>query len=159
MRQTRRRGLALSIVAGLMLSGAVTVAAGSTDWFVSFERLQVAPVDRAETTQLVEAGIIETDGFSELVFSLGGEFKEGIPESGTVGVVLIPDIDIFTYLLRNEGEFVFPLEAKVEIRGLSSAIFVSEQQWAKVAFPRYRVYLYNETTSGATVSLFVYRTR
>ena len=159
MKTAGARQLALPIACGLLLAVAMVHAADETKWFVSFERIQVAPVDRSDTTQLVEAGIIETDGFSDLVFSLAGEFKEGIPKSGTVGVVLIPDIDVFTYLLRNEGEFVFPLEAKVEIRDPSSAIFISDQQRAEVAFPRYRVYLYNETTSGATVSLFVYRTR
>ena len=159
MRVAKPRQLALSIAVGLVLLTATADAADETKWFVSFERIQVSPVSRSDTTQLVEAGIIETDGFSELIFSLGGEFKEGIPESGTVGAVLIPDIDVFIHLFKNEGEFAFPLEAKVEIRGLSSAIFISEQQRAKVAFPRYRVYLYNETGSGAMVSLFVYRTR
>ncbi len=134
-------------------------AAEQTRWFVSFERVQVAPVQRSDTTQLIEAGIIETDGFTDLVFSLGGEFKEAVPRSGTVGALLIPDVEVFDYLLRNEGHIVFPLEAKVEIGGQPGAIFVSEQQTAKVAFSRYRVYFYNETTSGATVSLFVYRTR
>jgi hypothetical protein len=159
MIEARNLCLGLFVVAGLMLAGAVPVAAEDTSWFVSLERNLVAPVKRGDANRLVEAGTIETDGFSELIFSLGGEFKEAIPESGTVGAVLIPDIDAFIYLLRSEGEFVFPLEAKVEIRNLSSGIFVSEQQRARVAFPRYRVYLYNETTSGAMVSLFVYRTR
>ena len=160
MRPTRKCNLMIStVVAALLMCGALTVAAEDTNWFVSFERIQVAPVKRADTTQLVEAGIIETDGFSELVFSLGGEFKEAIPEHGTVGVILIPDIDAFTYMLRNEGTIVFPLEAKVDIAGLTGAVFISEQQTAKVAFPRYRVYLYNETSSGAMVSLYVYRTR
>ena len=155
----RSRRLIVSMVVSLLFFGATSLGAENANWFVSFERIQVAPVNRSDTTQLVEAGVIETDGFSELVFSLGGEFKEGIPESGTVGVVLIPDLPVFTELLRIEGEFIFPLEAKVEIRGLKSAIFVSEQQSAKVAFPRYRVYFYNETSSGAMASLFVYRTR
>ena len=134
-------------------------AAEPTNWFVSFERVQVAPVARSDTGQLVEAGTIDTDGFSELVFSLGGEFKEIVPESGTVGALLIPDLEVFQYLLRNEGHIVFPLEAKVQIGGRPGAVFISEQQTAKVAFARYRVYFYNETTSGASVSLFVYRTR
>ena len=147
------------LVAAMVVASA-SFAVEDTQWFVSFERISVAPVMRSNTTQLVEAGRIETDGFSELIFSLGGEFKEGVPTSGTVGAVLIPDIEIFQYLLRTEGQFVFPLEVKVEIQGnLKGAIFISEKQTAKIAFPAYRVYLYNETSSGATVSLFVYRTR
>ncbi|MDH3626746.1 MAG: hypothetical protein OEV00_10420 [Acidobacteriota bacterium] len=155
----RSHRLVLSVTVALLLLGSTTIGADNTNWFVSFERVQVPPVERSDTTQLVDAGTIQTDGFSELVFSLGGEFKEGIPESGKVGVILIPDMPVFTELLRTEGEFIFPLEASVDIRGLSSAIFISDQQTAKVAFPRYRVYVYNETTSGAMVSLFVYRTR
>ena len=156
------RGLSRSrsfIFVALILFAATSVAAQGPGWFTSFERVHVPPVQRNDTTQLVEAGTIDTDGFSELVFSLGGEFKEAIPGSGTVGAILIPDIEMFIYLLRSEGEFVFPLEAKFSVRSMPSAIFVSEQQRAKIAFPRYRVFLYNETTSGATVSLFVYRTR
>jgi len=151
--------LVVSIAAVLVFTGASVAFAEDSKWFVSFERIPVPPVKRSDTTQLVEAGTIDTDGFTDLVFSLGGEFKEAVPQSGTVGVVLIPDMDVFTHLLQNEGEFVFPLEAKVSIRDLPGAIFVSEQQTARVAFPRYRAYLYNETSSGAVVSLFVYRTR
>lgn len=149
-------GLGLLLALFLMTLPAL---ADDSHWFVSFTRIQVPPVERANTTQLIDAGTIETDGFTELVFSLGGEFKEGIPTTGRVGVVLIPDIDVFQTLLINEGEFIFPLEAQADIKDLASAIFVSSQQTARVAFPRYRVYLYNETSSGAMVSLFVYRTR
>ena len=159
MRKKGNCGLVILLLAGLLFPGSVALAVDNTNWFVSFERIQVSPVNRNDTSQLIEVGTIETDGFTELVFSLGGEFKQGVPKSGTVGVVLIPDIDIFNTLLLTEGEIIFPLEAKVEIRNLSSAIFISEQQRAKVAFPRYRIYMYNETTSGAMVSLFVYRTR
>ena len=142
----------------LVLLGSIAAFAAG-DWFVSFERVQVAPVERSATPSLVEVGTVETDGFSELVFSLGGEFKEGVPSSGTIGAILIPDIDIFQYLLRNEGQFIFPLEVIFEVGKMNGAMFVSPAQTAKVAFPSYRVYMYNETTSGATVSLFVYRTR
>ena len=152
------RCLALLALIGLFLMPAVAQSADRS-WFVAFERVAVAPVARSNTTQLVDAGTIDTDGFSELVFSLGGEFKEGIPETGTVGAILIPDREPFLYLLRNEGKIVFPLEARADVTGQRDSIFVSPQQTARVAFPRYRVFLYNETSSGASVGLFVYRTR
>jgi len=63
------------------------------------------------------------------------------------------------YLLRNEGHFAFPVEIKFDVAGLNSQVFLSHQQTAKIAFPRYRIYLYNETHSAAAVSLFVYRVR
>ena len=152
-------GVASLTLVGLQLSGTATHADDGSHWFVSFDSVTLPPTARSDTTQLLEIGSIETDGFSDLVFSLGGEFKEGVPTSGRVGVVLIPDIDLFDNLLRNEGEFVFPLEVIYEVGPLNSAIFISPQQTAKIAFPRYRVYLYNETTSGASVVLYVYRTR
>jgi hypothetical protein len=152
-------GLVLLTLMGVQISGTEARAEFDSHWFVSFDSANLPPVERKNTTQLLEIGSIDTDGFSELVFSLGGEFKEGVPSSGRLGAVLIPDIDLFDYLLRNEGEFVFPLEVTYEVGPLNSAIFISPQQSAMVAFPRYRVYLYNETTSGASVVLYVYRTR
>jgi hypothetical protein len=152
-------GLALLTLMGTLISGTEARAQFDSHWFVSFDSVNVAPVARRNTTQLLEMGTIDTDGFSELVFSLGGEFKEGVPSSGRLGAVLIPDVEVFDFLLRNEGEFVFPLEVTYEVGPLNSAIFISPQQTARIAFPRYRVYLYNETTSGASVVLYVYRTR
>jgi hypothetical protein len=149
---------ALVILACAVAGAAIVVA--DEGGFVPFERIQVAAgVARTDTTQLVDAGTIDTDGFSELVFSLGGEFKEGVPESGTVGAILVPDREPFLHLLQKEGKVVFPLEARVDIRGLRDPIFVSEQRTARIAFPRYRVFLYNETRSGASVWLFAYRDR
>jgi hypothetical protein len=96
---------------------------------------------------------------ADLVFSLGGEFKEGIPKSGMVGVILIPDTEVAVHLLESEEYIPFPLEAVYNTQGLKRTVFISDQQTAKIAFPRYRVYFYNETDSGATMSLFIYRTR
>jgi len=143
---------------------ALAVAAPSTaaldnSWFVSLPRNQVAPTPRSAVTQLHDAGTVDTDGFKNLVISLGGEFKEGQPRSGAVGALLIPDHEIAEYLLRNEGVFVFPIEVRFELNADSGPIFMSQAVDARVAFPRYRVYLYNETASGASVSVFVYRTR
>ena len=153
----RRTGLALLLLLALPVVQAADD--GDHSWFVSFNRVQVQPVHRADSSQLELAGTIDTDGFTDLVFSLGGEFKERLPESGVVGAVLIPDTEVSVYLLENEGYIPFPLEVTFDTRGLKRSVFMSEQQTAKVAFPRYRVYFYNETNSGATMSLFVYRTR
>ena len=164
-----RRRLILGFAVVALLAGAVTGvavlltpeagAASDSHWFVSFQDIFVPPVQRNDVSRLVDVGTIETDGFSTLVFSMGGEFKEKVPSSGTVGAILIPDIELFDHLLRTEAEFAFPLEVKAEIGNLRAAIFVSEQQTARVAFPAYRVYMYNETGSAARVSLHVYRTR
>ena len=84
-------GAASLTLVGLQLPGTATHADDDSHWFVSFDSVNLAPTARSDTTQLLEIGSIDTDGFSDLVFSLGGEFKEGVPTSGRVGVVLIPD--------------------------------------------------------------------
>ena len=150
--------LPLATVAFLLPSSPLLAGEGS--WFVSFEGINVAQgIRRDDVTQLIDGGSIETDGFTELVFSFGGEFKEGVPSSGTLGAILLPDEELVDYMLRNEGHFVFPLEVKFEVTGMKGHVFLSQQQTATIGFPRYRLYFYNETNSAAAVSLFVYRVR
>jgi hypothetical protein len=48
---------------------------------------------------------------------------------------------------------------EVDVRGLNGHVFLSAQPTAKIGFPRYRIYFYNETSSAAKVALFVYRSR
>ena len=152
-----RPARALACALALLLLAPAAVA---ESWFVSFERINVAQrVKRSDVTQLVDGGSIVTDGFTELVFSFGGVFKAGLPSAGKLGAILLPDEEIVDYLLRNEGHFAFPLEVEFDVAGLKHHVFISSQQTAKVAFPRYRIYFFNETTSAAVVSLFVYRNR
>ena len=58
---------------------------------VSFEEIVVPPVKRGDTTRLVEAGTLGTDGFPEVVLSLHGEVKGSVHKPGRVGAILIPD--------------------------------------------------------------------
>lgn len=135
------------------------VLAQDSAWFVSIPPVAVAPVPRADTHRLLEGGVVETDGFAQMTFSFGGEFKDAIPSSGRVGALLVPDDPKILHLLRNEGQIVFAVEVTYKVVPGKNAIFVSEQQTQRVAFPRYRVFFYNETSSTATVSLSVYRSR
>jgi hypothetical protein len=82
------------LISTALLTGAAAgwlstpVQAGES-WFRSFERILVAPgIDRDSVTQLVDGGTVETDGFSERVFSFGGEFKEAIPQGGRLALRL-----------------------------------------------------------------------
>jgi len=160
-----KRALALRVVLGMvsliavLASTALPAWSQDSGWFVSFERESVSQIPRTDTALFQEIGTVETDGFTEMRISIGGEFKDVVPKTGTVGVVLIPDIKPFPYLLENEGHIVFSVEANVTVGAQTGALFFSEPVVAKVAFPAYRVYLYNDTTSVATVSVYVYRAR
>ena len=147
-------------VLSICLVATGSAVAQDSDWFASFERLSVSPnVARNDTAQLLDVGTVETDGFTELRISIAGEFKEAVPRSGTIGAILIPDIGPFTYLLEQEGKIVFATEVNVSIGETTGAIFYSEAVPAKVAFPAYRIYLYNDTRSAANVNVYVYRVR
>jgi len=148
----------------LLFALALPVGSGDSlaegSWFVGLEIKNVPPTPRSAVTQLFDAGAVDTDGFRDMVISFGGEFKESLPTSGRVGAILIPDHEITDQLLRNEGVFVFPTEIEYKVDDtIQGQFFMSGSIQTKVAFPRYRVYLYNETTSGASMSVFVYRSR
>jgi len=142
----------------LVLAASPLLAEDSA-WFVSIPPVTVGPVPRAETHRLLEGGVIETDGFAQMTFSFGGEFKDAIPSSGRIGALLVPDDPKILHLLHSEGQIVFAVEVTYKVVPGKDAIFVSEQQTQRVAFPRYRVFFYNETHSTALVSLSVYRSR
>lgn len=154
----------VSILLGVLSIGLAAVGplavAQDTHWFAAFEGQSVSPgIARNDAQRLVEVGAVDTDGFSELRISIAGEFKESVPRSGTVGAILVPDINPFIYLLEQEGKIVFATEVKVPVGGQPGAIFYSETVPAKVAFPAYRIYLYNDTGSAANVNVYVYRVR
>jgi hypothetical protein len=156
-RERARFGRRAAILGATLAVASLVFA--ETPWFVSFDRVAVSPVKRSETSLLFDAGSIEAEGFKELVVSLGGEFKPDVPSSGRVGVILIPDSEGALYLFRSEGKMAFPVEVTYNVKPGSPAFFVTEPQVVRVAFPKYRVFLYNETPSTAMVSVYVYRTR
>lgn len=141
------------------VAAALPIAAEESAWFVLLPSVPVPPIPKADTQRLLDGGVIETDGFAQLTFSFGGEFKDSVPASGRLGAILVPDDPRILHLLRNEGQIVFAVEVKFSVGPNQNAIFVSEQQTQRVAFPRYRVFFYNETGSTATVVLSVYRSR
>ena len=119
----------LATVVMALSSGALA----QESWFVALTHRLVAPTQRSDVTQLFDAGVVETDGFRDMVISFGGEFKEGLPSGGRVGAILIPDHEIAEYLLRNEGVFVFPTEIEYKLDGsLQGNFFMSKSKQTKV---------------------------
>ena len=122
------------------------------------ERIVVAPARRNETSNLVSAGVVETDGFTEVVLSLQGEVRDTIFVDGKVGAVLIPDEEPILDALRSADRFEFPLEVTADVRAGGASFFHSEPVYLRVAFPRYRVYLYNSVNKSVEANLYVYMT-
>jgi hypothetical protein len=130
-----------------------------SEWMETVAEVTVHPVERSETTQLIDAGTIETDGFTHVVLSLTGEMKEQPTRDGQIGVILIPDAPAFDKVLRDHRFFGFPLEVTASVSIDGKPFFMSEKKRELVAFPRYRVYFYNSTNRTATAWLFAYRTK
>ncbi len=119
--------------------------------------LIVPPVGRHETADLVAADPVETDGFSAVALSLQGEVRGTVLRSGAVGAVLVPDEEPVLKTMREEGALQFPVEVASTLpQGLEAGF--SAQQHQALAFPRYKVYLYNSTDRTVDVNLYLYLT-
>ena len=151
------RSTAAALLAAALF--APSLSAEDSPWFITIPLTTVTPVARTETQRLLDAGTVQTDGFAQMTFSFAGEFKDGVPESGRIGAILVPDDPKVLQLLRAEGQIIFPVEVKYVVKSHQSTIFVSDQQTERIAFPRYRIFFYNETGSAAVVSLSVYRSK
>ena len=122
------------------------------------KEVQVPPVAPKETTRLIQAGTLATDGFTAIVLGLSGQTRARTVRSGTVGALLIPDEEAVTRAFEEEGLMHFPIEIKSSPVTGGSLSFASAQERHTLGFPRYRVFLYNTTDKTATVNLYAYLT-
>jgi hypothetical protein len=115
----------------------------------------VAPAPRSDPPLWTDAGSLETDGFITVVLSFHGQFRGNPGAPGSVGLVLVPDEE---NILRSfaEGEIHLALEAVAENIPDGRLYFSASQAGLSVAFPRYRVFLYNTTDRSASVNIFAY---
>jgi len=125
---------------------------------VRLERTIVASVGPAETTALVEGGLLETDGFVSVVLSLTGQVRADRYRAGGVGAILIPDEEPMIQAFHEDGQVLFPLRVEAASSPAAGPWFGSPQQPYPLGFPRYRVYYYNTTDRPAVVTLFAYLT-
>lgn len=126
--------------------------------FVRLERVIVAPVGRADTTSLESVGPVDLAGFTHVVLSLRGESQGRLGRDGAVGAILVPDQEPIARTLLEAGRFQFALEVEAMARREDRGYFASTSLRAPIAFPRYRVLLFNETDRSAEVDLYLYLT-
>jgi hypothetical protein len=120
--------------------------------------VQVPPVGPKETTRLIQAGSLVTDGYTSIVLGLSGQKRGKILRAGTVGALLIPDEEPVIRAFEDEGLTQFPIEIKTTSVSGASLFFSSAQERFTLGFPRYRVLLYNSTDKTVTVNLYAYLT-
>jgi hypothetical protein len=124
----------------------------------AFEDVLVPPVRPSDTTRLVDAGTLETDGFPRVVLSLHGLVKGDVGRPGEVGALLIPDEPTIQEAFNEQGLVHFAM--RVEATGVSSGTpyFASSQPDYPVGFQSYRVLLYNTTDKTVTANIYAYLT-
>lgn len=125
----------------------------------SYEEILVPPVRPTETTRLIEAGTLDTDGYPAVVLSLHGLTRGDVKKSGDVGAILIPVEQRIEEGFNEQGLMPFSLETAASGVSADTPYFASAQPRYVVAFPRYRVLLYNTTDKSVTVSLYAYLTQ
>ena len=116
----------------------------------------VSTARRQEPPQWVEAGTVDTAGFTSVVMSLQGQMKGSISRNGSVGAILIPDEEPILQALT-EGVVQLPLEVTVEVSP-STDFFSGSQASLSVAFPRYRIFFYNTAGQSVSANLYLYLT-
>lgn len=122
---------------------------------VTLPEVVAVPADRGDTAELVPAGSLETDGYGTVVLSLAGEVR-GRGSAGRVGALLVPATETVGEAFR-QGRILFPLEVSAPVEAGEPWV-ESAASRATVAFPRYRVYLYNTTDRSVAVRLYAYLT-
>ncbi|MCU0232328.1 MAG: hypothetical protein MUC67_13330 [Acidobacteria bacterium] len=115
-------------------------------------------IARTDAVRLVDMGVLETDGYAQVVLNFAGAVLEGASEGGVAGVVLVPDVAPFDKAFRDFQMVPATIEISSPYRSVP-AFFMARQVTADVGFPRYRVLAYNTGSGTVQVGLFAYRTR
>lgn len=127
--------------------------------FVAFREVTVPPVRPEDTTRLIDAGALDTDGFPAVVLSLHGEVKGEVVKAGEVGTLVVPDEEAIRRAFDERGVVHFALRAAAGNVSSATPFFASDQPRYRVGFSRYRVLLYNTTDKAVTANVFVYLTQ
>ncbi len=136
------------------IKGSVSIE--GTTKYITKEGLVVPTSQRAELSEMLYAGTIETDGFTSLLISLQGEMRSDVYSSGTIGVLLIPDEKTILRALRDAKRVQFPIECKVHTKSGDPVYFESEQVQQRIAFSRYKMYLYNTANRAVEANIYLY---
>ncbi len=136
------------------IKGSVSVE-GATK-YIAKDNVVVPPSQRAELSEMVYAGTIETDGFTSLLISLQGEMRSDVFTSGAIGVLLVPDEKPILHILRDAKRVQFPIECKAQTKSGDSIYFEAEQTQQRIAFSRYKMFLYNTSNKQADANVYLY---
>ena len=116
----------------------------------------VTPAAPTDVADLTDAGTLDTGGFAYTTLSLAVLVQGTLGAPGRVGAILVPDQTEVLTVLRTTGIVQFPLTVEAQVGPSVSGIHQSGSVAARLAFPRYRIFLYNTTPRTSEVTLYSY---
>jgi len=125
---------------------------------VRLRDITVPPVEPSERGRLIDAGVVVAEGYTGVVLSLSARAAGRALRSGEIGAYLIPDEETVMQAYEEDGLLQFPLEISAPLTQGTLRMHASQQDRKTLAFPRYRVRLYNTTDKTVSVNLFAYLT-
>jgi hypothetical protein len=137
------------------VSGQVVVSQPIPQTRLETRKALVTPAERSNTSDLTDAGIIDTAGFTHVTLSLTG-LLQGNPQGGAVGVLLVPDVPEVTAALRTYGVLQLELGVEAPVIAAKASLFSSQPATFRLAFPSYRVLLYNSAQKSAEATVYAY---
>lgn len=123
---------------------------------VRLEGMVIPPVALRQSLLLPPTAVLDTSGYTSVVLSFQGEVKTRLLEHGSVGALLVPEEEPLTRAIREKGQVHFPLEVTADL--ISESIYFGTQARAALGFPRYRLYLFNNSENNVEANLYVYLT-
>src|SRR5262245_30133204 len=91
-------------------------AFGQTNSLFEKRGIMVNPIERSQIQSLVDAGTIDTEGYSELILNMAGMPSASVQNSGVVGAILIPDIPPFDEAFRKWGILPAVIELTADVK-------------------------------------------
>ena len=137
------------------ISGAIEVAQPIPHArMIRIQDVVVSPqTPRDNTNRLVSAGTVDAAGFTRAMLTVGGDVKGTVPATAELGALLVPD-ETFVDDAFQRGYILFPIEVTAAVPANAAPSVGSDPKEIDLAFPRYKVYLFN--TSSRAISAQVY---
>ena len=154
--------LALAVLLAIAIAPPSAAQSAGVEYdgaLVAIRRVTVPTAPRSETTQLVNGGVFDCDGYKSIVLNLAGEIKDPVAKAGKIGAILVPDVDPFTQAFQQLGLLPVTIEIEVTLKQGAGGYYMAEPKRADIGFPRYHVLFFNETGAAVTASFFAFRGR
>ena len=126
--------------------------------FQVYREVVVPPVKPEDIAHLIPAGTLVADGFTSAILSLGATPRGSTLRPGAVGALLVPEEEGVIKAFEEERYAHAPMEIRAQPVGAAARYFASEPRRFEVAFPRYRILLYNLSDKAVSASLYAYLT-